>query len=196
MADRVEITVPFSASWSAEDFFSVGYCRYAQSKAVMQKVARGKGRPVFAKPHMERQRQAIVLGLCDICGLPLDAKTKVSLSNAAARHHAAAPFDVLQVEPLLHKACAARALALCPQLKRQLAQGIQEIRQVFQWSVQFAVLTPQAVEEFTGTAEHGIVGHAKVHLRRWRARPPEWLEGGSLERDPARTRSKAGVISS
>jgi hypothetical protein len=64
--------VPWTASWSAEERFYVAPCRFADGRrAICQEEAQGRGKPMFGKPHSQRQRQAIVEGLCDLCRKPL-----------------------------------------------------------------------------------------------------------------------------
>lgn len=153
----------------------IGPCRHAGGKmAVCNAVAQGEGKPVFGKPHMQRQRQAIVDGLCDICGKTLKGRTKVSLSHARERIGAAGPC-IMQVEPLLHKECAAISMRHCPSLRKDVRNGTLFIRQVTRYRVQIATLSGAATLEFTGELHPGAVGHAKVELIAWKDRLEEWL---------------------
>jgi hypothetical protein len=171
--------VPFTASWSGEERTFVGRCRFAKCEAICQDEAPGTGQPIFARPHFVRQRQVIVQELCDLCGKPLRARTRVSLSHAAPRQNGARAFDILQVEPLLHKDCAAVCLKFCPSLKRDISAGTLRVRQVLRSAVQFAISAPQFVGEYVpGYAagpEERIVAHAKVQLLDWRDRDAAWL---------------------
>jgi hypothetical protein len=171
--------VPFTASWSGEERTFVGRCRFAKCEAICQDEAPGAGQPIFARPHFVRQRQVIVQELCDLCGKPLKARTRVSLSHAAPRLNGARAFDILQVEPLLHKDCAAVCLKFCPSLKRDIAAGTLRVRQVLRSAVQLAISAPQFVGEYvTGYVagpEDRIVAHAKVQLLDWRDRNADWL---------------------
>lgn len=171
------VPVPYTAAWSAEEVpgaLYVGRCPYAKRTAIMQRHARGEGKPRFGAPHMERQREVIALGLCDLCGRPLRNRTKVSLSHARPQLHAARSGDVLQVEPLLHKDCAAISLRHCPALKRDIRDGTARVRQVFRHDCQFAVYSAEGTAEATGVAVKSIA-HAKVQLIDWQNRPAEWL---------------------
>ena len=146
-------------------------------------MAPGQGKPQFGKPHSQRQREAIADDLCDLCGRTLRNKTKVSLSHARPRMNGAEGMAILQVEPLLHRGCAATSLRHCPSLKRDVAAGTVVIRQVNRHRVQFAIMSP----EYVGTCVPGyaaapsdrIVGHAKVELQRWVGRDPAWLLRGA-----------------
>lgn len=169
---------PWTISWTGEERFYLGKCRYAGSVAIMQSDAWGEGKPLFAKPHAVRQRQAIAHGLCDVCGRYLEIKTKVSLSQARPIPHSARGWEILQVEPLLCRACARVSLRHCPGLRRQIDAGIIRVRQVFIYEVQFAVMDEVYVERVTGSRARAI-GHAKVHLKKYRDRDIAWLEGGA-----------------
>lgn len=173
------VPVPYVASWSGEESFFLGRCPHSSPlsglDAIRQLQARGVGKPQFGKPHMDRQREAIARDLCDLCGKPLKNKTKVSLSQARPVGHAATYGDILQVEPLLHRHCAAISAQHCPSLKRQIREGIYNVRQVFQHRCQFAVYSPEGTEIATGVRRKSI-SHAKVQLVKWQDRDLEWLE--------------------
>lgn len=169
--------VPYTVLWSAEAMMYLAPCRFADGlTSVCNDVAPGKGKPIFGKPHMQRHRQAIVEGLCDLCGRRLANRTKVSLSHAQARYGGEG-WCVMQVEPLLHKACAARCVDHCPSLKRDVRNGSLHIRQVTRHRVQMSMLTADAAEEFTGVRRSHAIGHAKVELVAWKDRPVDWLSG-------------------
>jgi hypothetical protein len=74
--------VPWTVSWSAEETFSLGKCPVFGKLAIMQISDLGSGKPLFGKPHSNRQREAIGRCLCDLCGRPIKMATKVSLSHA------------------------------------------------------------------------------------------------------------------
>ena len=169
--------VPYTVSWTGEQRVYLGVCPHAKRHAIRQVHARGEGKPLFGSPHADRQREAIARCLCDLCGKPLKLATKVSLSQARPRMNAASPMDILQVEPLLHRGCAVKCLALCPSLKRQWRDGELAIRQVHQHRVQFAIYRAQGVFEATGERRQAI-SHAKVQLVKWTDRDEEWLRRG------------------
>lgn len=133
--------------------------------------------------HSQRQREAVANGLCDLCGKPLRHRTKVSLSHARVRSNGAEGPAILQVEPLLHKACAATSLRHCPSLKRDVRSGQVAIRQVNRYRVQFAIIGPEYVGTYVpgyDAAPHErIVGHAKVELLAWVDRDDRWLLGAA-----------------
>lgn len=175
--------VPYTVLWSAEDRTFVGICAYCTRPALCQDVAPGVGRPLFGKPHSQRQRETITLGLCDLCGKPLKNRTKVSLSHARMRLIGAEGPCVMQVEPLLHRECAAESMRYCPSLKKDIAAGTLMIRQVLRYRVQFAVMAPEFISHYVPSyapnPSDRIVGHAKVELQRWIDRDEPWLSLGS-----------------
>lgn len=171
------VPVPYTVSWTAEHepgSTFLGPCPYARRPAIRQMQARGEGKPRFGSPHMDRQREVISRGLCDLCGKPLKNRTKVSLSRARPQGHAARPGDILQVEPLLHKECAAISMEHCPSLKAQSRDGSLRIRQVLRHACQFAVFSEEGTFQETGVRQKSIA-HAKVHLIGWRQRDADWL---------------------
>ena len=171
--------VPYTVSWTGEDEFFVARCPHAKMDAICQKVAPGVGQPRFGKPHSQRQRETIARGLCDLCGKPLRDRTKVSLSHARLRSNGADGPAILQVEPLLHRECAAASMKFCPSLRRDISGGELNIRQVHRYRVQFAIMSPVYVGEYVpgyvAKPSDRIVGHAKVELVAWLDRDEAWL---------------------
>lgn len=168
-------SVPYTASWSEEETFHLARCPHADGRiAICQTVAPGRGKPLFGKPHAQRQREVIARGLCDLCARPLKVATKVSLSHARVQPHGAEGPAVLQVEPLLHKACAVASMQFCPALRRDVREGTLRVRQVSRYRVQFAVMDEIYVESITGHRRKAI-GHAKVELLQWMDQDAGWL---------------------
>jgi hypothetical protein len=171
--------VPYTVSWSGEERFFVAVCPHAHRQAIRQASAPGEGKPLFGKPHSDRQREAVARALCDICGKPLKNRTKVSLSHARPRSNGATGLNVLQVEPLLHKECAAISMQFCPSLRRDIRAGTLMVRQVARWRVQFAIMGPEYVSHYVpgyqASPADRIVGHAKVELLMWTDRDEDWL---------------------
>jgi hypothetical protein len=143
--------------------------------ALCQADRRGEGKPKFGSPHSVRQREAIVNDLCDTCGKSLRGRTKVSLSHARPVAHAVTPGDILQVEPMMHRECAALSVKHCPALKRDLKNGTLMVRQVFRHRTQLAIYSEQGVFEATGERRKAI-SHAKVQLLKWKNQDLTWLE--------------------
>lgn len=170
------VPVPYTVSWTDEEVHTVSFCKWAQRLALCMAEARGRGKPRFGAPHAQRQREAIAMGLCDLCGKPLAARTKVSLSHARPMPHAFRIGDILQVEPLLHRSCAATCLQHCPSLRRDVSCGSLMVRQVHRHAVQMAIMTEDYVEQMTGV-RCKAVGLAKVQLLDWTDRDVAWLAG-------------------
>src|SRR3546814_17365090 len=106
------VPVPNTASWTAEVGLSLGRCPHfadAGVPALVQSCAQGVGKPLFGKPHSNRQREATARCLCDICGKSLKTSTTVSLSHARPSPHGAAGWAVLPVAPTRHPTCPRRA---------------------------------------------------------------------------------------
>jgi hypothetical protein len=182
------VPVPNTALWSGEDRCFLATEELVENRvAVCNDVAQGEGKPVFGKPHMQRQRAAVILGLCDLCGKPLKGHSKVSLSHARPRTGAAG-LCVMQVEPLLHKDCARISLEFCPSLKRDIGRATLRVRLVTRYQVQIAQLTADATEEFCGPGvrHRGAIGHAKVILLQWQDKSAAWLGA-----DPAKQPKEA-----
>ena len=166
--------IPWTVSWSAEETFSLGKCHVFHKRAIMQISDPGVGKPLFGKPHSNRQREAIGRCLCDLCGRSIKLATKVSLSHARPQPHGALGWAILQVEPMLHRECAAESCRWCPSLKRDIEHGTLMIRQVHRWRAQCAVMSETYVESVTGEARKAL-GHAKVELIHWTDRDIDWL---------------------
>lgn len=171
-----ETPVPYTAAWSDEiDTLYLGQCPHFGVRAIRQRHMRGSGKPRFGSPHMDRQREVIARGLCDLCARPLKNRTKVSLSHARPQIHGAGVGDILQFEPLLHRECAAASILHCPSVSRDIANGSLSIRQVSKHAAQGAIMSEQGIYEQIGVREKAL-GHAKVQLIRWRERDLTWLK--------------------
>lgn len=173
------VPVPWTVGWTGEEAFHVGRCHYSRLPAICQASAPGVGKPTFGKPHWNRQRECIAECRCDLCGRSIKTATKVSLSHARPVGHGAEGIAILQVEPLLHRGCAAESIKHCPSLKRDVESGTLMIRQVTRWRVQFSIMGPQFVSVYVPGYEakphERIVGAAKVELRHWIDRDAGWL---------------------
>lgn len=172
-----DVPVPYAVLWSAEDKMYLGRDPLIKMPACCNEVARGVGKPRFGTPHMDRQREVIYNDWCDLCAKPFKNQTRVSLSHAKVNFAGAAGACVMQVEPLLHKSCAAICIKHCPSLKRDIKAGTLFVRHVLRHRTQVAFLTPAAVAEFHGEPVNKVLGHAKVELIKWIDRDLAWLTG-------------------
>lgn len=166
--------VPYTVSWSAEESFILSRCQYFDDIAIFQPVQIGDGKPMFGKPHMQRQREAIARDLCDLCGKSIRLSTKVSLSHARVQPHGFQGPCVMQVEPMLHKRCAAESMRWCPSLRRDIAAGTLFVRQVTRHRAQCAIMSAEYIGTITGQAVKAL-GHGKVELINWIDRDAQWL---------------------
>jgi hypothetical protein len=173
------INVPWTVSWTGEEKQFVGPCPYSRMMALRIPDAPGIGKPQFGKPHSDRQRKCIAEERCDLCAKPLRLSTKVSLSHARVNEKGALGPCVMQVEPMVHRACALICIEQCPSLRRDINAGSLMVRQVLRSRVQFAIMGVEYIQHYVPDyhpkPEERIVGHAKVELLRWRDRDEAWL---------------------
>lgn len=156
------ITVPWNASWSAEDDYEVRNCRWAGGKPAIWSPHRpGEGKPIFAKPHTVRQRRSIAEYRCTVCGertLPWD-RWWFGLGNRIDG------WAFATVEAPVHAECAAKALRLCPHLQ---TLGVMPERFPPPDDVVSAIVGGLATEHDFGIDLCGrkVVGHLKFAWRR------------------------------
>lgn len=113
------IEAPWNASWSGERPFGVRPCRWANDRpALWQPHNPGCGRPLFAVPHMVRQRMSIVRLICTVCGgpTPPDDRWWFGLGEYVGDYY-------MSTEAPVHRLCADHALNVCPHLKKQNCAG-------------------------------------------------------------------------
>lgn len=174
------VPVPWTVSWTAEEKQFVGPCRFAGGRmALRMPDCPGVGKPQFGKPHSDRQRQCIAEERCDLCGKPLRACTRVSLSHARVNEKGTRGPCVMQVEPMVHRDCALHCIAYCPSLRRDIDASTLAVRQVLKSEVQFAIMGPEYIQhyvpDYVAQPTDKIIGHAKVVLLHWRDRDEAWL---------------------
>jgi hypothetical protein len=81
----------------------------------------GEGRPEFGKVHARRQRRAMRLLLCQVCGGPADrnADGVLWLVGEDQGQRASWPDPLLTAHPPVCVRCAVRSVGVCPHLRRQ-----------------------------------------------------------------------------
>lgn len=159
--------VPWNASWSAEDTYEVRNCRWAGGMPAMWSPHKpGEGHPIFAKPHMVRQRRSIVEFRCTVCG----EKT----------HHLDRYWFVLgekiegwawaTTEAPVHLHCAHLAMEVCPHLRKLYADPV---RFPPPDAIVKAIVGGMATDRDFGVNLNGrkVIGHLKFVWRR----PPSWV---------------------
>lgn len=109
-----DLVVPWNAAWSGEARYEIRPCRWAQGAlAIWAPHAPGTGRPIFAKPHMVRQRMSIVRFICTVCGKPTQAGDRWWFQLGTFQEG-----WFMTTEAPVHRVCAEQALELCPHLRR------------------------------------------------------------------------------
>jgi hypothetical protein len=109
----MNITVPWNASWTSEERYEIRPCRWASGKlAIWQPHTPGEGRPIFAKPHMVRQRRSIAEMRCTVCGEKTPANDQWWFQHGRFQEG-----WFMTTESPVHRACAEFALTVCPHLK-------------------------------------------------------------------------------
>lgn len=109
----IGVTVPWNAAWTAEHAYEIRPCRWVGGKLAMWSPHRpGEGKPVFAKPHMVRQRRSIAEMRCTVCGekTPADDRWWFKLGSISEGYF-------MTTEAPVHLHCALHALKVCPHLR-------------------------------------------------------------------------------
>ncbi|WP_417724601.1 hypothetical protein [Salipiger sp.] len=105
--------VPWNAAWSGEVRYEVRPCRYASgSLAIWSPFLPGQGRPIFAQPHMVRQRKSIAEFRCTVCGERTEPGNRWWFPRGERREG-----WWMSTEAPVHFACAELARHACPRLR-------------------------------------------------------------------------------
>lgn len=105
--------VPWNAAWTGEGRYEIRPCRWVGGKlALWSPHAPGEGKPVFAKPHMVRQRRSIAEMRCTVCGekTPPGDRWWFQLGRMQEGWF-------MTTEAPVHRVCAQHALKVCPHLR-------------------------------------------------------------------------------
>ena len=116
---RVGDNVPWSAAWSGESAFALQPSLDFPGLTEVDQIEKpGFGEPLFAAVHVTRQRRGIARQLCHVCGRPTVKRDRwmfpVASGGFVTLHDGTIGYGC-NVPPL-HRACAARAAAMCPHL--------------------------------------------------------------------------------
>jgi hypothetical protein len=171
----MSITAPWNASWTAEDKYEVRNCRWAGHKPAIWSPHRpGEGKPIFANPHMVRQRRSVAEYRCTVCGEKTDPWDRWWF-RLGQTHVPGWAF--VTTEAPVHGSCAKIAMQVCPHL-RELDGG------PVPWDhpdgVLSAVVGGPATENDFGLTLNGrtVIGHLKFAWKRlpYSMREPLWKE--------------------
>jgi len=162
---HIGLSVPWNASWTGEDAYEVRPCRCAGGlPAIWSPHRPGEGRPIFAKPHMVRQRRSIAEMRCTVCGerTPPDDRWWFRLGQPLEG------WAWVTTEAPVHHRCAMLAREVCPHLRRL---GEAPGRFPAHDAVLRAIVGGPATDRDFGLALNGrkVVGHLKLA---WRRTPP------------------------
>lgn len=158
--------VPWNASWSGEDQHEIRPCRYAGGDlAVWQPFKPGEGKPIFAAPHMVRQRKSIAEMRCTVCGEETSDGDRWWFPIGSWRDG-----WWVSTESPVHLRCAELAAHACPVLRKK---AMSPIRLPTGWVVLAAVVGGETTDREFGirTAGRRVVGHLKLAWRK-----PAFLE--------------------
>lgn len=156
---------PWNASWTSEDRYEIRPCRWAGGAlAVWEPHSPGVGTPIFAKPHMVRQRRSIAQFLCTVCGdhTPENDRWWFGLGIFREGHF-------MTTEAPVHCKCAHLARRVCPHLREA---KFEPKRFPGGFRVLSAIVGGSATDEDFGVKINGrrVVGHLKLAWPEHRAK--------------------------
>lgn len=152
--------VPWNAAWTGEDRYEIRPCRYANNAlAIWSPFLPGKGKPLFAKPHMVRQRKSIKEMRCTVCGERTQVGDRWWFPRGAWTEG-----WFLSTEAPVHMACADLARQACPRLRKD---GEDPIPFPGGETVLSAIVGGHLTDEDFGVRIAGrrVVGHLKLGWR-------------------------------
>jgi hypothetical protein len=129
--------VPDVTAWSSEGLVTVRHDPIAGRVAVFSKGRQGRGRALFGIMHPERQRRAVLAGLCQICGWSLDIDdpgTGWLPNHPALMDRTDDQGGQWTMEPPCHRSCAEWSAGACPSIAGKVSDLIEvlEIQPVAQ----------------------------------------------------------------
>jgi hypothetical protein len=167
--------VPWNASWTGEDSYEVRNCRWVGGKLALWMPHRpGDGRPLYAKPHMVRQRQSVARMLCTVCGLPTDPRDRWWFGLGEKIDG----WAFATTEAPVHYDCVRTALRACPHLR---AIGEQPRRWLPANAVVSAIVGGPATERDFGLrlGDRKVIGHLKFVWRHDPRRDWAWEDANA-----------------
>lgn len=153
----MNITVPWNAMWTGEDGrYELRPCRFVGGKlAVWQPHEPGTGKPMFAEPHIVRQRRSIHEMRCTVCGERTTEKERYWFEHG--QHHAG---WYMTTEAPVHLSCAKHALKVCPHLR---ARGFEPSPFPLGARVLAAMVKPESLPQLFGISSSvPVIGQLKL----------------------------------
>lgn len=125
--------------------------------------------PDFYSQNMQRQRECVVRGLCQVCGRPVPwRQRRLVISTVSTRTlQSPGPYKGWTVvsEPWLHERCALFAMRYCPALlRRQHDEDLTLIEVTSKHDIS-VVLTTGAIDGFPETWDRNVVIWAEIRLK-------------------------------
>lgn len=115
--DRNGLPVPWTASWSSEHWATARAEARIDNRLCLFTAGRpGRGTPILGAMNEPRQREAMLEGLCQVCGRPLDEDRWLPLLEWHAHTDSGIPVTS---DPPCHLACAKFTLIACPVLAQR-----------------------------------------------------------------------------
>ncbi len=182
LADLVPYITRWSAEWAPTDPVTIrqGRLAYVRERPfdrdrhgllwTRAPLRRGQGRPEFGKLHPRRQRTAMTRLRCQVCGHPADrtAEGYLWLTGEDPHDQPNWPDPLETADPPLCAPCAAKAVHMCPRLRRRhTALRVSKVAEV---AVRGSLYQPWFPDPIP-------VAPVAVYLDDWRAK---WLLAGQL----------------
>lgn len=154
--------VPWNASWTGELSYEIRNCRWVGGKPALWNPHKpGEGKPIYAKPHMVRQRRSVAQMLCTVCGEKTGPWDRWWFGLGSKIDG----WAFATTEAPVHLSCAQHALKVCPHL-RELKQD--PMPWVHQDAIVSAIVGGAATELDFGVkiGNRKVIGHLKFVWRR------------------------------
>lgn len=149
--------VPWNAGWTGEDRYEVRPCRWIGGDLALWSPHKpGEGKPIFAKPHMVRQRQSIARMLCTVCGEPTPQTDRWWFKLGRMQEG-----WFMTTEAPVHRSCGEFALTVCPHLRDREADFE---RMPFGYRVLRSIVGGQLTDDDFGVeiGNRRVTGHLKL----------------------------------
>lgn len=149
-------TVPWNAAWSGENSFEIRPCRFVGGRlALWQMHNPCQGKPMFAEPHVVRQRRSIAEMRCTVCGEKTPDGDRWWFEHG--KNHEG---WFMTTESPVHRACADHSVNVCPHLRKR---SLDPQPFPFGARVLASEIKPESMMELYGiSTEKRVIGHLKL----------------------------------